>query len=187
MPSSRPGTPRAPRVSRRLRASDGRVRAAPPPRPRAGGRAPSASAFTFISPNPGSAWIRFFRSSVPPASRQTRSASPPYSSATTAQSSCTRLAMLPGKRWIAGRSRKSCSSRSGSVPAISAASSRPSRCFSLSGPRERRRDGDLLVEHEPDQERERLRGEELVRLAVAGEVERVRHASILATRVARRR
>ncbi len=38
----------------------------------------------------------------------------------------------------------------------------------------------LLVEHEADEERERLGRDQLVRLGVPGEVERVGHASILA-------
>ena len=47
-------------------------------------------------------------------------ASPSYSLAITAQSSCTRRAMLAGKRWSAGFSRKTSSSCSGSIAAISA-------------------------------------------------------------------
>ena len=93
-----------------------------------------ASAFTFISPKPGSASIRRFRSAVSLASRQTRLASPSYSSATTAHISCTRFDMFPAKRWMPGFWRKTSSRRSGSRPAISAASRRPRRCFSLSGP-----------------------------------------------------
>src|SRR5207344_923363 len=88
----------------------------------------------FISPNPGSAPILFRRSAASAASVQTRDASPPYSSATTAHSSCTRFAIAPGKRWIAGRSRKAASRRAGSIEAIVAASSEPTRSFSFSGP-----------------------------------------------------
>ena len=42
--------------------------------------------------------------------------------------------MFPGKRWIAGVSRKIASSLPGSVAAILPGSSVPSRCFSFSGP-----------------------------------------------------
>ena len=42
--------------------------------------------------------------------------------------------MLAGKRWIAGRSRNTRSSRPGSIAAIAAASSEPTRRFSSSGP-----------------------------------------------------
>ena len=72
--------------------------------------------------------------------------------------------MLPGKRWIAGFSRKTCSSRSGSVAAISAASSRPSRCFSLSGPENAVGTVTCWSRTKPIEERERLGGEQLVGL-----------------------
>ena len=69
------------------------------------------------------------------------------------------------------------------MPAISAASRRPSRCFSFSGPEKAVGTVHLLVEHEADEERERLGGDQLVRLGVPGEVQRVGHDSILARRV----
>ena len=47
---------------------------------------------------------------------------------------------------------------------------------------ERRRHRHLLVEHEPDQERERLRGDQRVGLGVPGEVQRLGHGSILPLR-----
>ena len=50
---------------------------------------------------------------------------------------------------------------------------------------ERGRNRHLLVEDEPDEERQRLGGEQLVRLGVPGEVQRVGHASILAPGVER--
>src|SRR6185503_641609 len=57
----------------------------------------------------------------------------------------------------------------------------------LQGAEERRRHRHLLVEHEPDQERQRLGGDQPVGLVVPGEVESVRrrgiaHGSILALR-----
>ena len=58
--------------------------------------------------------------------------------------------------------------------------------FELTGPGERLLDGHLLVETEADQERQRIAGEELVRLVVRREVEPAggggRHAAILRQR-----
>ena len=107
------------------------------------------------------------------------SASPPYSSATTAHSSCTRFAMLPGKRWIAGFSRKTRSSRSGSSAGDLRGVEPAEPLLQLERAGERGRNRHLLVEDEADQERERLGGEQLVRLGIAGEVERVGHDAIL--------
>ena len=60
------------------------------------------------------------------------------------------------------------------MAAIAAASRPPSRCCSLSGPENAVCTGHLLVEREPDQERERVARDQRVRLRVAGEVQRVR-------------
>src|SRR5438046_1785661 len=69
-----------------------------PPAPRRAGSAATGGASAFG----GSAPMRFFRSAPSRASVQIRDASPSYSSLTTAASSRTRLAIAPGKRWIAG-------------------------------------------------------------------------------------
>ena len=60
---------------------------------------------------------------------------------------------------------------------MSAASSVPIRCFSRNGPWNACLNGHLLVDREPDQERERIGRDELVRLVRVGEVERLGHAS----------
>ena len=105
----------------------------------AGGRTPRRFAITptivraFISPIPGSASRRRSRSAPSRAPVQTAAASPSYSLAIAAQNSCVRRAMLAGKRCSAGFSRKASSSSSGSIAAISPASSPPSRCESTSG------------------------------------------------------
>src|SRR4051794_23958499 len=75
--------------------------------------------------------MRLFSSAESAAPVQTRDASPPYSSATTAASSRTRLAIEPGKRWIAGFSAKS---GSRSIAASFFGSSVPARCLSTYGP-----------------------------------------------------
>ena len=79
--------------------------------------------------------------------------------------------MLPGKRCSAGGVRKAVSSASGSIVAIAAASSEPMRARSSYGPGERLLDGDLLVEREADQQRERVLRDEAVGVGVAGERE----------------
>ena len=66
------------------------------------------------------------------------------------------------------RARRDLSPRSGP------ASRRPSRCCSLSGPRNAFCTGHLLVEREADQQRERVAGEKRVRLGVAGEMDPLR-------------
>ena len=81
--------------------------------------------------------------------------------------------MLPGKRWIAGFSRNTSSSRSGIGRGDRAASRPPEPLLQLQRARERRLHRHLLVEREPDQERERALAEEGVGLGVAGEVDRV--------------
>src|SRR3954454_5038178 len=79
--------------------------------------------------------MRLFSSAESAAPVQTRDASPPYSSATTAASSRTRSAIAPGKRWIAGFSAKSgarsiaASFFGSSVPARSSRTYGPANAF----------------------------------------------------------
>ena len=79
--------------------------------------------------------------------------------------------MLPGKRWIAGFWRKIASSSPGigrsDLGCIEAAEA----SSDLERPGERLLNRDLLVEDEPDEQRERLLGEEAIGLVVAREVE----------------
>ena len=84
--------------------------------------------------------------------------------------------MFPGKRWIAGFSRNAASSARGVGLRDPAGVERPDPLLQLQRPGERGRDGHLLVEREPDQERHRLLREQRVGLVVAGEVEPVGHA-----------
>ena len=58
---------------------------------------------------------------------------------------------------------------------MAAASRPPNRSRSLRGPGECRRDGHLLVEREPDQQRERLAGDQCVGVGIAGEMQCIRH------------
>ena len=116
--ASQPGSARAPRRSRRLRASGGSGRAPAPPRRRSASRAPHRATSSSSRRSPGSAPIRCARSSPSVASVQTRSASPPYSSTIVAQSSWTRFAMLPGKRCTAGLLAERRLELAGSISAI---------------------------------------------------------------------
>ena len=118
------------------------------------------------------------------ASVQTRAASPAYSLAIAAQSSCVARAIVAGeaveRRALAegalevGRIRRRRSRAASSVPRRRSSSSGPENAFCTVN---------LLVEDEADQERQRILGEERVRLVVAGEMEAVRprcgHDSIL--------
>ena len=132
--ASSPGIPRAPAPSPRPRASDGWGRDPGRPRLRSRFASTEPSALIFISPKPGSAAMRARRSAPSAASFHKREASPSYSCSTRRASCWTRSAIEPGKRWIAGFSRKASSSVAGSVAAILPGSSVPSRCLSLSGP-----------------------------------------------------
>ena len=112
----------------------------------------------FILPKPGRAPIRFRRSAASAASVQTRSASPPYSSATTGQSSCTRFApSAAGSGGSRGASRKAVSRSPGSMRGDRPGVERADPLLQLERARERLLDGHLLVEREADEERERLR------------------------------
>ena len=103
------------------------------------------------------------RSSASAASVQSRSGFPSYSLSTRRASSRTRSAIAPGKRWIAGFSRKA------SPPGPSPRSFRVERADALL---ELERAGEgglhrhLLVERETHQQRERLGCEQRVRLVV---------------------
>ena len=133
----------------------------------------------FISPKPGSPPMRLRRSLPSAASVQMRDASPPYSSATVAARSRTRVAIEPGKRWIAGFSRKSGSrSACGDLRRLE----RPEPLLQPQRPEERLLDRDLLVEREPDQQGKRVVREEPARLLVVGEPERLGHAPMLPAR-----
>jgi len=79
--------------------------------------------------------------------------------------------MLPGKRWTAGFSRNAASTRVGRGDR--ARVERPQPLLDLQRPAERGLYGHLLVEREPDQQRERLLRDQCVGLVVAGEVEPV--------------
>ena len=130
--------------------------------------------FTFISPKPGApraARAARRRRALPSRSGPRRRRTP---RATVAASSWTRAAIEPGKRWI-GRLLPNAASRSGRSRR-SFGSSVPSRCLSLSGPANACLHRHLLVEREPDEERERIRGEQPVRLVVVREVEAVGRA-----------
>ncbi len=105
------------------------------------GRTPSCFASkatkirAFCSPKPGSAFTLLNSSAPVAAPVHTAAALPPYSCTSKRQSSCTRAAMDPGKRWSAGRSTNSAVSSSGFMAAISAASrSLPSLWRSTQGP-----------------------------------------------------
>ena len=87
--------------------------------------------------------------------------------------------MLPGKRWIAGFSRNTSSEPVGIGPRDRARVEAAQTLLQLQRPEERGRHRHLLVEDEPDQERERLGGDQPVGLRVPGEVQRLGHDSIL--------
>ena len=78
-PASRPGTPRAPRSSRRRRASGSSARGAPPPRRRSASRGRPRAPSPSCRRSPAVARIRRSRSFASVASVQTRSARPSYS------------------------------------------------------------------------------------------------------------
>ena len=152
-----------------------RAREGARPRRRTASRAPRSSAFTFMSPNPGKASdpslevLRVGRLDPQPRRRRRRT---PLA---IAQRSCTRFAIAPGKRWMAGLSRNASSSRAGSIAAIARRVEVAEPLPQLERAEERRLHGHLLVEREPDQERERVACDERVGLVVAGEVEAVGH------------
>ena len=89
----------------------------------------------FCLPNPGSAISRRSRSRASLASLQIFSASPSYSVTTQAASCCSRAAMEPGKRWIAGVIAAKSANLAGSAAAIAPGSSEPKRSFTFAGPR----------------------------------------------------
>ncbi len=171
---SLPGSARAPPVSRRRRASGelGTSSCACGTPYRFASTEPSA--VIFICPKPGSSPIRLRKSSASFASVQTRAASPPYSETTVRLSSCTRPAIEPGKRWIAGFSRNAASSCSGIEPGDRLGVQRSEPLLHLQRAREGHGHRHLLVEREADQQRQRLLGEQPVGLVVPGEVEPVR-------------
>ena len=97
------------------------------------------------------------------------------------QSSCTRAAMEPGKRWSAGRSTNRAVSSSGFMAAISAASSSlPSLWRSTQGPAESLLERHLLVEDHADQKGEGIVDEVLVCLGVPGERKALGSLQVLA-------
>ena len=161
-------------VAEAVRAS---VRAAPSP----AGRTPSRFAITptivraFISPMPGRASRRRSRSApsrgVRPdrCRRRRRSRSRSRRRAPACGGPC-----CAGKRWSAGFSRNTSSScvRVDRRDLARVEAAEPLR--QLEGRRERLLHRHLLVEHEPDQQRERALAEEGVGLGVAGEVDRAR-------------
>ena len=89
------------------------------------------------------------------------------------------LAIEPGKRWIAGRSRKM--SSSGAV-ATRAGLERAEPLAQHERPRERLLHRHLLVEREADEQRERVLDEQHVGLVVVGEVEAVGQRSGIVAR-----
>ena len=124
----------------------------------------------FCSPKPGRALIR--RSTARPRCRPCSirpRRSPPYSLTSIRHSSCTRLALAAGKRCRAGGSMKMATSLSGSMAARSLASRAAAEpVLQVERGRERPFEGDLLVEHHPDQEGERIIGYEAGRLRGSG-------------------
>ena len=87
--------------------------------------------------------------------------------------------MLPGKRWIAGFSRNTSRSRSGSSPRDLAGVEAAQTLLQLQRAEKCRRYRHLLIEDETDQQRERLCGDQPVGLVVPGEVQCLGHDSIL--------
>ncbi len=110
----------------------------------------------FIAPKPGRAPIRLRRSA---ASRRLRPDALGLAAVLVGDDRTQLLhaaAIARGKRWIAGRSRNAASSSPGPVAAIAAASSVADPLLQPERPGERLLDGDLLVDREPDEQRERL-------------------------------
>ena len=140
--------------SRRRRASGGSARTPPPRRRRAASRAPRRAPSLHLADPGQREQAREFGAVGAPV--HTRAASPPYSLAITAQCSCTRLAMCRGSGAAPASPGTPPRARSGSIAAIAAASSPPSRFEQLERRGERLLHGHLLIEHEADQERERI-------------------------------
>src|ERR1035437_9957887 len=167
------------------------------------GRTPRCLASTartiraFISPKPGRARSRASSSAASRVPFQTAAASLPYSTAMVAHSAWTRRAMLAGNRWMAGLVRNAASKLEASIAAGLWGARRPRRELAgvetpeapgdLERPEEGLLDGDLLVEAETDQQRERVARHQPVRLGVAGPLHFWgcfrRHAESLARRV----
>ena len=125
----------------------------------------------FMSPIPGRSEVAEVLG-VGFASVQTRAASPPYSLSIAAQSSCTRFAIAPGYRWIAGRSRNAASSSPDPCRRSTRRRTRPIAARSRAGG-ERLLDGHLLVEDEADEQGKRVARERAFGLVVVREVEPV--------------
>ena len=118
----------------------------------------------FISPKPGSAEIRLREvGGVGRLAPEPRRVAAVLLLDERARS-CTRLAIEPGKRCTAGVSRKAASTSAGSR---SRDLERSEPLLDLERPGERGLHRHLLVEREPDQQCERVGGEQLVRLVVA--------------------
>ena len=98
----------------------------------------------------------------------------PYPSMMKTASSCTRSAIAPGKRWMAGAWRNG---GSRSATATGRQASVPSRSLSTSRAGERLHHGHLLVERETDQQRERVARDQRVGLVGVGEVQAIGHHS----------
>ena len=172
--ASPPGTPRAPRPSRRRRASGSRhepVGSATPKR----FESVAPSAITFMSPKPGSARIR--RSS----SAESVAVGPDAGRVAVVVLRDRRAERLDALRHAAGEAvdgRAFAKERRRARPGPSPRSGRRRggrAAAAASAGREGRRHGHLLVEREADQERERVACEQRVGLVVAREVEAVGH------------
>jgi hypothetical protein len=87
-------------------------------------------------------------------------------------SSCTRFAIEPGNRWIA-RLAKDLLEATRILFCDRLRLDRAKPLLQLQRAKERDQNGHLLVEREADEERERVTGDELVRLVVVGEEESI--------------